>query len=60
MKEVIVVAREDYPGEKRLVAWNNTVLKDKNGEITGTISSGEDITERRQAEQLQPKQKKYF
>lgn len=37
-------------GEERLIAWNNSVLKDANGNITGTISSGEDITEKRKEE----------
>ncbi len=34
-------------GKERLIAWHNTILKDENGEITGHLSSGEDITERR-------------
>ena len=38
-------------GEKRLVAWHNTLLTDENGRITGTLSSGEDITERKRAEE---------
>ena len=38
-------------GEERLVAWNNTVLRDEKGEITGLLSSGEDITEKRAAEE---------
>jgi len=37
-------------GEERLIAWHNTVLRDESGEIVGTLSSGEDITERRRAE----------
>ncbi|MCB0165222.1 MAG: PAS domain S-box protein [Anaerolineae bacterium] len=37
-------------GELRTVAWNNALLQDVNGRITGTISSGLDITERKQAE----------
>jgi signal transduction histidine kinase len=37
-------------GEERLIAWHNTVLKDKNGTIVATLSSGEDITERKRAE----------
>jgi len=32
-------------GEERLIAWNNTVLKDDNGEIIGLLDSGLDITE---------------
>jgi PAS domain S-box-containing protein len=37
-------------GEERIVAWHNTVLTDRRGHIVGIIASGEDITERRQAE----------
>ena len=37
-------------GQERIVAWHNTVLRDKAGHITGTLSAGEDITERRSAE----------
>ncbi|MCK5023008.1 MAG: PAS domain S-box protein, partial [Candidatus Aenigmarchaeota archaeon] len=36
-------------GEKKLIAWHNTLLKDENGNATGTLSSGEDITERNKA-----------
>jgi PAS domain S-box-containing protein len=34
----------------RLIAWNNTVLTDEKGEVVGTLSSGEDITERKESE----------
>lgn len=37
-------------GEERLIAWHNTVVWDGEGEFAGTLSSGEDITERRQVE----------
>ena len=37
-------------GEERLIAWHNTLLSDEAGNIAGTLSSGEDITERTQAE----------
>jgi PAS domain S-box-containing protein len=37
-------------GEEKLVAWHNTVVRDDSGAIVGTLSSGEDITERRLAE----------
>jgi PAS domain S-box-containing protein len=37
-------------GEIKTILWHNTVLKDKNGKITGTLSSGEDITERKNTE----------
>lgn len=36
--------------DERLVAWHNTALTDDKGNITSTLSSGEDITERRKTE----------
>ena len=38
-------------GEERMIAWHNTVIKDKKGNIVGHLSSGEDITERKKAEE---------
>jgi len=38
-------------GKQRIIAWNDIVLLDDIGNITGTLSSGEDITEYRRAEQ---------
>ena len=37
-------------GHERLIAWHNTVLRDEAGNIVGHLSSGTDITERKQAE----------
>ena len=37
-------------GEERIIAWHNTTLKDKAGQTIGTLSSGEDITERKRTE----------
>ncbi|MBI9075131.1 MAG: PAS domain S-box protein [Desulfatibacillum sp.] len=37
-------------GEPRYVAWHNTVLTDAQNRVIGTLSSGEDIAERKQAE----------
>jgi diguanylate cyclase (GGDEF)-like protein/PAS domain S-box-containing protein len=37
-------------GETRIIAWHNALLKDHNGEILGTFSSGEDITKIRESE----------
>lgn len=37
-------------GQKRLISWHNSLLHDEAGRIIGTLSSGEDITERKQAE----------
>jgi PAS domain S-box-containing protein len=39
-------------GEERTIAWHNTILKDKKGGVVGTLSSGEDITDRKRAEAL--------
>ena len=38
-------------GEERIIAWHNTMLRNDAGEITGCLSSGEDITARRRAEE---------
>jgi diguanylate cyclase (GGDEF)-like protein/PAS domain S-box-containing protein len=38
-------------GELRSIAWNNTLLHDCDGAVAGSLSSGEDVTERRAAEQ---------
>jgi PAS domain S-box-containing protein len=37
-------------GKERLIAWHNTVLSDSGGNNVCTLSSGEDITEKRQVE----------
>ena len=34
-------------GEERLIAWHNSLLRDKSGAVIGSLSAGEDITERR-------------
>ncbi|MBN1527742.1 MAG: EAL domain-containing protein [Thermoleophilaceae bacterium] len=38
-------------GEERLIRWHNTLLRADDGTVTGSLGSGEDITERRLAEQ---------
>ena len=38
-------------GEERIISWHSTLLRDAAGAITGTLSSGEDVTERKQAEE---------
>jgi PAS domain S-box-containing protein/putative nucleotidyltransferase with HDIG domain len=38
-------------GEQRLIAWHNTLLHDTDGQVSGTLSSGMDITERYRLEQ---------
>jgi PAS domain S-box-containing protein len=37
-------------GQRLFIAWTNTVIRDSGGEITGTMSIGDDITERTKAE----------
>jgi PAS domain S-box-containing protein len=53
-----IVAFEHYEnpvitkgGEQRLIAWHNTLLHDATGGVLGSLSSGEDITERRHNEE---------
>jgi PAS domain S-box-containing protein len=36
---------------ERIISWHNTVLRDQTGNILATLSSGEDITERKQVEE---------
>jgi diguanylate cyclase (GGDEF)-like protein/PAS domain S-box-containing protein len=38
-------------GGTRLVSWHNVILRDDDGAPIGALSSGEDVTERRRAEQ---------
>lgn len=40
------------PGEERMIAWSNTLLRSTEGKPIGTISIGEDITERHRLEQM--------
>lgn len=39
------------PGERRIVAWRNALVKDGEGRVTGTLSSGIDVTELARAQQ---------
>ncbi|MGZ5168947.1 MAG: EAL domain-containing protein [Burkholderiales bacterium] len=39
-----------HSGERRLIRWNNSVLRSGAGDVIGTASIGEDITERKKAE----------
>lgn len=36
-------------GQHRWIAWHNSVTRDRNGKVIGTLSSGIDITQRRRA-----------
>ncbi|TDX98178.1 PAS domain S-box protein [Thiohalophilus thiocyanatoxydans] len=40
-----------HNGEERLIAWHNSTLYDEKGNITGFLSSGEDITDIRAAQE---------
>ena len=39
-------------GEKRIIAWQNRTIKDEKGKVLGIISSGLDITESKEEEEL--------
>jgi len=41
----------DAAGEERWIAWKNTLLHDETGHIVGSLSSGEDVTGRKAAEE---------
>lgn len=43
-------------GDERIIRWHNTLLQDNNGVIIGTLSSGEDITERKREEERMKRQ----
>ena len=47
-------------GDERLIAWHNTVLRNEEGHLIGTLSSGEDITERKKAEEQIIKQNEFL
>lgn len=38
-------------GEVRYISWNNSIERDSKGVIVGTLSSGQDITERKRGEE---------
>ncbi len=44
-----VVLRAD--GAERVIAWRNTLLSDEQSRVIGVLSSGEDVTDRRRAQQ---------
>ncbi len=47
-------------GERRLISWNNIVLRDAEGRVIGTNSIGEDITERKRMEETLRQNDKRF
>ncbi len=54
--ENFVLTRE---GQERMIAWHNVVLADERGTVTGTLSSGEDITEHEKWQDSLQEQKKF-
>ncbi|MEW6187136.1 MAG: PAS domain S-box protein [Thermodesulfobacteriota bacterium] len=47
-------------GGERLISWRNSLIRDDTGRVLGTLSSGEDITERRKTEeQLRESEERY-
>ncbi|MBT0160567.1 PAS domain-containing sensor histidine kinase [Candidatus Bathyarchaeota archaeon A05DMB-2] len=63
-KKCLLDYNENYviskSGEAHLIAWHNVILKNSKGQVIGTLSSGEDITERRKIEmKLQEAEKRY-
>lgn len=39
-------------GQERWIAWHNSILRDSEGQITASLSSGEDITLRKHAQEV--------
>ncbi|WP_103668704.1 ATP-binding protein [Pseudanabaena sp. BC1403] len=39
-------------GEERMISWNNTILRNQENEIIGTLSIGEDITEKLKVDRI--------
>ncbi|GAB4490701.1 MAG: hypothetical protein OHK0031_14030 [Anaerolineales bacterium] len=46
-------------GQRRLVAWSNILLRDENGAVSGMASIGEDISERRRAQESEREQREF-
>ncbi len=47
-------------GEQRIIAWHNTAVLDDAGQLTGTLSSGTDITELKKAEKALRESEQYY
>lgn len=40
----------NFEGKKRMIEWNNTIIRNENGKIDAVLSNGVDVTERRISE----------
>ena len=47
-------------GEQRYIEWHSSLLYDEQGNVTGILSSGNDVTDRQHAEELQKREKHYL
>ncbi|WP_251328256.1 PAS domain-containing protein [Haloplanus pelagicus] len=47
-------------GQERITEWHNTVLRDDEGSITGTLSSGQEVTDRKEREAKLERQQLYL
>jgi len=45
-------------GNEKIIRWHNSLVKDEDGRIVGTLSSGEDITDRKRAEEARRESEK--
>jgi len=58
--EYVEIEMTTKRGEKKVIAWRNTSIKDKNGKTSKLLGSGTDITERKRIEQqLQESEERY-
>ncbi|MBD3320100.1 MAG: PAS domain S-box protein, partial [Chitinivibrionales bacterium] len=52
-----IVAKD---GEERMILWHNSVLRNDNGAVTGTLHSGMDVTEQRKAQEALQESERRF
>jgi PAS domain S-box-containing protein len=65
LKELPEVSSYEYPilcntGSEKLISWKNTIIKNENGEISGILSIGNDITKQKQAEETMQESKERY